>query len=257
MIRSIDAINDICINVIIDIYRNNNDNNWVTLDMIILSCLQRLQLPCLEAIGLSISSITSLSSLVSIHNDIDTYIRMYLNIKSIITLTDLENDLIKFLKSKCYPSILSISSLLSYSSNTIKKDPNEISLDTIDVQISRKPRLENNNNRNNKNDNNNSSNQSNSIVLNCFEDYGLGNLCSHPILSQIFQLHTNDGNNCCRCYSIKNDTKLLDTNDIIQSLVNFVRDNDEDNNLTFTSKFIVYLNQQLAPLSINDYGVVK
>ena len=56
MITSIDTINDICINVIIDIYRNINNNNncWINLDMIILSCLQRLQIPCLEALGLSI-----------------------------------------------------------------------------------------------------------------------------------------------------------------------------------------------------------
>ena len=258
MITSIDTINDICINVIIDIYRNiNNNNNWINLDMIILSCLQRLQIPCLEALGLSISSITSLSLLVSIHNDIETYIRTYINIKSIITLCDLENDLINFLKSKCYPSILSISSLLSASLNIINKDPNEINLDT-DVQISRKPRLDNSIQYNSIQYNRN-------IVINCFEDYGLGKLCTHPIIIQLFQLHMkqiNDDYNCCRCYSIKNDIKLLDTNNIIQYLVDFVRDNNnhDDNNDNeddnFTNRFILFLNHQLAPLSISDYWVI-
>ena len=39
--------------------------------------------------------------------------------------------LVNFLKSKCYPSILSISSLLSASLNIVNKDPNEINLDTV------------------------------------------------------------------------------------------------------------------------------
>ena len=267
-----DGVNSICNSVICDIYKNSN-NNWVYLDVIILSCLQRLQVPCFEVLGFSVSSLPSLSLIISMHNDIDVYIRTYTAIKNIVTLHDLEHDLIQYLKSRCYPTMALSSPTSSSSSSSSKSsimcnDPNEIKIDTTDEHISRKQKLTHDNTVNDI------SNKK-SRIINCFDDYGIGRLCSHPIIMQIFQLnhHSNDesdGDNCCRCYSIKSDTDLLNTNDIIQFLISYMRENnfndkDDDNNsddddddeAAFTKTFIDYLNQQLTPLSITDYGVNK
>jgi len=223
--------------------------------------------PCFEVLGFSVSSLPSLSLIIAMHNDIDVYIRTYTTIKNIVTLHDLEHDLIQYLKSRCYPTIklLSPTSSSSSKSRIICNDPNEIKIDTTDEHINRKAKLTHDNTVNDI-----SNNKSRTIT--CFDDYGIGRLCSHPIIMQMFQLnhHSNDesdGDNCCRCYSIKSDTDLLNTNDIIEFLINYMRENnfndkDDDNNsdddeATYTKTFIDYLNQQLKPLSITDYGVNK
>lgn len=190
-----------------------------------------------------------MSLFISMQNDIDTYITTYTSIKNIVTIHDLEHDLIQYMKSRCYPSLSKPASFTVVRNN----DPNEIE---IDEHIRQKTRL--------NSETNFTVDNSNHIPH--FDDYGFGRLCSYPIIMQIFKLHHNNNKNaeenCCRCYSINHNTDLLNTNDIIQYLVCFIKQlsfkvDDDDSDATFTGRFIDYLNQQLTPLTLNDYGVIK
>jgi hypothetical protein len=238
-------VNDICSSVIVDICKSNC-GNWINVEDIILSCLQRLQVPCFEALGLtSATSVPSISLLISMYNDVDVYIRTYSSIKSIITLNDLENDLMQYMKSRGYHSLATISSSSSTS------DPNEIDLDKSNEHISRKARF--------SNDKTYTSTIGDDTIrkVTSFDDYGIGNLCKHPIVMQIFNIDHSINGCCCRCYSIKNENDLLNTNDIIQYLASYMRDInfDENDGIHFTNSFIKYINQQLSPLTLSDYGV--
>lgn len=244
-------INDICSNVIVEIFKNN-DGNWTNVGDIILTCLQRLQIPCFEALGLSVTSVPAISLLVSMHNDVDIYIRTYSSIKSIITLDDLEHDLMQYLKSRCYPS-LPLSSPSSSLLSSTYKDPNEIDLYKYDEHVSRKARFNDATNTNTTGDNT-------IRKISTFDDYGIGSLCKHPIVMQMFNIdHCNDIGrlHCCRCSRIKTNTDLLKTNDVIQYLTTYMRDisDDENEDIHFTNRFINFINEQLSPLSISDYGV--
>lgn len=176
------------------------------------------------------TEVAVLHCILSLQTKLQVFLQSFLCSRAILCLKELEIEVIRYLKSFQIQSVHQVyRSVVSPSSSGKTSDPNEIDLDD-DQPLN-----------------------SDVIVINTFQDYGIGSLHQHPYVMAIFGPIAIGG------------VDMLTTEDVMQHLQRYLMEKEHRNgSTTGTSKstdfsvhdFITFLLQQYSVGSLSELGVV-
>ncbi len=198
------------------------------------------------AAGMSGQDHNILSYLSLLQHKIDSIIANYVGVNNIISIIDLERELVRILDIFCFNSIDYTIALMN--SNKTKKcesivnDPNEIELDaTVD------------------NGDSSSSKEAVFIVENgkkskSFIDFGLGCICKHPVILRLYQLNIQS---CVLCDKNHGDPAFIPSNKVIEFVHSYYMNECVTKQLHFDiTSFTEKLCQNLQIGGLNNVGII-
>lgn len=197
--------------------------------------------------GMSVQDHNIMSYLSLLQHKVDSIISNYIAVNSIISIVDLEQELVHILNIFCFNSIDYTIALIN--SNTkknepIAKDPNEIELDISDS---------------NSENVSCSTDVSACVVANNkkweeFIDFGLGCICKHPLITRLYQLNTRS---CNFCASNQDSPAFISSTRVIEYLHNYYVNDCVTKQLHFeVSAFTSKVCQDLKISGLNSAGIV-